>query len=370
MDDSGENPFADPKAVSGRGGGYGANGTTNNNVNVNAGLNTNLFDDYDPFGDVGAQPVAQAPATQPDPLEGYNPFEKPPQPASQPAVLATEPSPVYTPSPALQVNTDHYLQQQRELDRKAAELESRERELRMRDEELRQQQQKQQQQAANGATGTGNNWPPLPKWIPIKPCFYQDVEVEIPHAFQHVVKQMYYIWLAHFCLLLLNFVGGLSLLFWDVDGIDFILSLLWLVLFTPCSFVCWFRPVYKAFRSDSSLNFMIFFFVFCAQSGMSIVMALGIGGSGMCGIFYGLKILKTNLAIAIINLVIGLLFGLLAAAEIVMLIRIHRLYRSRDGVSMAEARKEAVSGLMSNKNVRDTVVDVGAAAATAAATGN
>ena len=67
---------------------------------------------------------------------------------------------------------------------------------------------------------------------------------------------------------------------------------------------------------------------------------------------------------------IGLLFGLLAAAEIVMLIRIHRLYRSRDGVSMAEARKEAVTGLMSNKNVRDTVVDVGAAAATAAATGN
>ena len=73
---------------------------------------------------------------------------------------------------------------------------------------------------------------------------------------------------------------------------------------------------------------------------------------------------------AIINLVIGILFGCLAVVEMMMLIRIHKLYRSRDGVSMAEARKEAVSGIMTNKTVRDTVVDVGAAAATAAATGH
>ena len=79
---------------------------------------------------------------------------------------------------------------------------------------------------------------------------------------------------------------------------------------------------------------------------------------------------KTNLAIGIICLVIGILAGLLATADIIMLMRIHKLYRSKDGVSMAQARKDAVTKLMSNKDVRDTVVDVGAAAATAAATGN
>ena len=62
--------------------------------------------------------------------------------------------------------------------------------------------------------------------------------------------------------------------------------------------------------------------------------------------------------------------GLLAVADVMMLMRIHKLYRSKDGVSMAEARKDAISKLMSNKDVRDTVVDVGAAAASAAATGN
>ena len=111
------------------------------------------------------------------------------------------------------MNTDHYLSQQRELDRKAAELESRERELRARDDQLRQQQQQQQ-----SGGDPSKNWPPLPRWIPIKPCFYLDIDVEIPHAFQHVVKQMYYIWLAFIVLLILNFIGGLSLLFWGKRG--------------------------------------------------------------------------------------------------------------------------------------------------------
>jgi len=31
-------------------------------------------------------------------------------------------------------------------------------------------------------------------------------------------------------------------------GVTFGLAIFYLLLFTPCSFVCWFRPVYKAFR--------------------------------------------------------------------------------------------------------------------------
>jgi len=33
-------------------------------------------------------------------------------------------------------------------------------------------------------------------------------------------------------------------------GVTFGLSIFYLLLFTPCSFVCWFRPVYKAFRLE------------------------------------------------------------------------------------------------------------------------
>ena len=50
--------------------------------------------------------------------------------------------------------------------------------------------------------------------------------------------------------LFLNLLACLAYFTTDsVYGVDFGLSILWLILFTPCSFLCWYRPVYKAFRS-------------------------------------------------------------------------------------------------------------------------
>jgi len=337
-----------------------------------------MFQDYDPFGDTAAQPVAsQTPAAQRDPLEGYNPFEKDATPAVAapadvtPAVLTTAPleqPPSYAASTAQQVDKEHYLQQQRELDQKARELEARERELRAKDEQLREQQRQQQQATSTG----GKNWPPLPSWIPIRPCFHQDIEMDIPTGFQHLVKQMYYIWMAHTVLLLLNFIGGLAFL--SIGAVlTTLLGIIYLIS-VPCAYVCWFRPVYKAFKSDSSLNFMLFFFIFGFQTLIHILFAIGYSTYGFCGFFTGITYLTSptdkNIALGIICVTIGALVGILAALDVFMLIRIHRLYRGNEAVSMAKARSEGITGLMRNKDVRDTVVNVGAQAATAAATGN
>lgn len=85
----------------------------------------------------------------------------------------------------------------------------------------------------------------------------------------------------HVSMLFANMIVGLLYLFAGGDwGQTFALALFYFIIFTPASFLCWFRPVYKAFRDDSSFNFMVFFFVFFFQFLASVLYTLGIGSTG------------------------------------------------------------------------------------------
>ncbi|XP_030321060.1 secretory carrier-associated membrane protein 3 isoform X2 [Calypte anna] len=229
----------------------------------------------------------QDPATlQPRPgpesavLDAYNPFESgaPPPPYQAPPQPPRKASPTeprnygsYGTQASAAAATAELLKRQEELNRKAEELDRREREL--------------QNAALGGAATRLNNWPPLPSFCPVKPCFYQDIPVEIPADFQKTVSTMYYLWMASTIALFLNFLSSLAWFCVDPSsGSGFGLSILWALLYTPCSFVCWYRPMYKAFRSDSSFNFFVFFFVFFAQNVMYVLQAIGIPNWGFsCG---------------------------------------------------------------------------------------
>lgn len=40
-----------------------------------------------------------------------------------------------------------------------------------------------------------NNFPPLPKFLRIKPCFYQNVDEEIPQPHCQLVRRVYNLWI-------------------------------------------------------------------------------------------------------------------------------------------------------------------------------
>ncbi|XP_005411652.1 PREDICTED: secretory carrier-associated membrane protein 3 [Chinchilla lanigera] len=325
-----------------------------------------------PFQDPAV--IQHRPSPQYATLDVYNPFEtREPTPAYEPPAPTPAPAPLPPPSaPSLQSSrklsptepknygsystqasaaaaTAELLKKQEELNRKAEELDRREREL---------------QHVTLGGTATRqNNWPPLPSFCPVQPCFFQDISMEIPQEFQKTVSTMYYLWMCSTAALLLNFLACLASFCVDSSkGSGFGLSLLWILLFTPCSFVCWYRPMYKAFRSDSSFNFFVFFFIFFAQDVIYVLQAIGIPEWGFSGWIAALVALKINTAVAVLMLLVALLFTGIAVLGIVMLKRIHSLYR-RTGASFQKAQQEFAAGVFSNPAVRTAAANAAAGAA-------
>nr|XP_045622049.1 secretory carrier-associated membrane protein 1-like isoform X3 [Procambarus clarkii] len=335
-----DNPFADPFAEP-------------SIQQATRGSSQNGLEEYDPFSSqrtgnnttttVGTGGNA-APYVQPVVGSGVV--------SGQPAVVTPTPNnpPTYTPSAQQQVTTAEFQRRQEELEKKAEELARKEEELRN----------------VGSAGARQDNWPPLPAAFPVGPCFYQDINVDIPLEFQKIVRMLYYLWMFHALMLLLNILGSLGLFIQLDEGSTFGLAILYFILFTPFSYICWFRPVYKAFRSDSSFNFMVFFFVFSVQLIVSIVNAIGIPGTGSCGFILGLSTLgqdntPANYIVGIIVFMIALGFAAVAAVDTILLIKVHRIYRST-GASFAKAQAEFSQGVMRNEHVQNVTANAASAA--------
>uniref|UniRef100_A0A915KIH7 Secretory carrier-associated membrane protein n=1 Tax=Romanomermis culicivorax TaxID=13658 RepID=A0A915KIH7_ROMCU len=274
------------------------------------------IDDYNPFADNARKPVQQARGAS-------NP------PPTLPSTNVSQTAPATLNPTVRSLNNEELMRRQEELERKAEEIRRREEQL--------------NRQAGNARL---HNWPPLPSWIPIQPCFYQDINVEIPEQFQKLVRMAYYLWLIYAATLLVNVIGGLALLLSGGEGSIFGFSILQCAMFVPCSFVLWFRPLYKAFKNDSSFSFMVFFFVMFLQLIFVTLQALGVSeGFGTCGWFS----------------TIGQLGKHTGAGIIMFIVSVHNLYRST-GASLAKAQQEFSRGVINNEHVQQAASQAASAA--------
>lgn len=204
---------------------------------------------------------------------------------------------------APQFSLEEFHRRQAELDRKAAELDRREREI----------------NASGGGAARLNNWPPLPEKCCFQPCFYHDIDQEIRTEFQQTVRRLYYVWIMYAGVLFVNVLGALILMITSGDIKDFISAVVFAFMFTPASFMCWYRPAYKAFKSDSSFDFMLFFFIFFCQTVVTVIQttlafvrALNNFGGGAGGVLLGLFLL-----------IIACAFGVCAAGDVMMLSKVN-----------------------------------------------
>ncbi|KAG4065747.1 hypothetical protein HA402_012425 [Bradysia odoriphaga] len=320
-----DNPFADPVVAA----------TTPARSNaVNQAIV--VLDDYHPFenentkpnkfsdGNVGQQP--QIPAYNQSSRQAYGTQGAPPQ-----------------------ISTAELQRQQEELERRAADIERREAELRR-----------------NNTNGVRrNNWPPLPEKCCFQPCFYQDIAVEIPIEFQKIVRHLYYLWMFYALVMATNIVGAMILMFHSGQYATFGLAIMYAALFTPLSFMCWYRPAYKAFRSDSSFNFMVFFFIFFFQMIMLIIQTVGIPNSGYIGFITALSQFDGTpggIIVGLLCLCIAISFATAAAGNVMLLTKIHAIYRHSDSVSMGKAQAEFTNEFIHNQHVQRAAANATAAA--------
>ncbi|KAG7281399.1 hypothetical protein CRUP_020811, partial [Coryphaenoides rupestris] len=145
------------------------------------------------------------------------------------------------------------------------------------------------------------------------PCFYQDFE-EIPEQHRSMCRKMYHLWIAT---LAVNLIGCFAWMFAGGGVTNFGLAIVWLLMFTPCSYVCWFRPIYKAFN----------------------------------GWLATLSYFSYNILVALIMLVPTVMFTGVAALSFFALTRIHNSYRGSGG-SMSKAQEEWTTGAWNNPHVQ------------------
>lgn len=207
-----------------------------------------------------------------------------------------------------------------------------------------------------------NNWPPLPEKCCFQPCFYQDIDVEIDADFQKIVRQLYHLWLFHGLVMVLNVFGGFFMLIVFSKFSTFGLSILYLLLFTPFSFLCWFRPAYKAFKTDSSIHFMVFFLVFFSQIVVTIIQAIGIPETGSCGFFEAIGCFNSSAKGTLTGIFLLLItagFILAAVGDCLLLSKVHRIYRS-SSASVQKAQQEFTSTFLRNEHVQSAASNVAA----------
>ncbi|XP_020631877.1 secretory carrier-associated membrane protein 2-like isoform X2 [Orbicella faveolata] len=331
-----ENPFADPSVAS----------VTNNAAR---GL-----EDFNPFED---QNKSQASGSKPKATTAAAPPPAPKQPppsTSQPAVLQTKEEP---PPYVIEEEQENLRRRQEDLERKAAELQRKEQEL----------------QRMQFGGYRENNFPPLPKKCPCKPCFFHDISIDIPIDYQKTCKALFYRWQVYSFTMFFNFLSAFALLV-DNDepiheGETFGLSLLYLVANVPLSFLGWYRPCYNALKNDSSFSYVIFFLIYFLHIGINIFYCLGIPGGGACGFINATEAVHNSVPVGAMMFVSGGLFLAGVIVDCFLLVRVHWIYRLA-GASFQKAQGEFARGVASNPHVQSAATEAAAAGVRSAMTGD
>lgn len=226
----------------------------------------------------------------------------------------------------------------KELKKKENELKAKEEELRKKEQELK---RREEAAAKAGILIEDKNWPPF---IPI---LHHDIARDIPSHTQQLQYQAYGSWLGILLCLFWNFIC--TTVAWIAGPGDvqiWLLGVIFVLAGYPLSYFLWYRPLYRAMRSDSALKFGWFFIFYCLHIGFVVLAAIAppifFRGKSLAGLWPALSLFGENALVAIFYVVGFVLFTLEALLSIWVLKEVYDYFRGSG--KAAQLRREAAAG--------------------------
>ncbi|XP_016541567.1 secretory carrier-associated membrane protein 1 isoform X1 [Capsicum annuum] len=297
--------------------------------------NDNPFDEeqeHNPFSDQGARGKGQ-------PDYGSGPFymtnpSVPPATNSRLSPLPHEPAD-YDHAATVDIPLDN----SKDMKNKEKELQAREAELRKREQDLK---RREDAIARAGVIIEEKNWPPF------FPIIHHDIANDIPVHLQQLQYAAFFTWLGLAGCLLWNLIAVTSA--WiKGEGITiWLLAIIYLISGVPGAYVLWYRPLYRAMRTDSALKFGWFFLCYLFHIGFCIIATVAppifFKGKSLAGILPALDLLGWSGLVGIFYFIGFAFFCIESLASIWVIQQVYMYFRGSG--KAAEMKKEAARSTM------------------------
>ncbi|XP_047970436.1 secretory carrier-associated membrane protein 3-like isoform X2 [Salvia hispanica] len=266
----------------------------------------------------------------------------PPAVNSRLSPLPPEPADFYNPTAPVDIPLDSAS----DLKKKERELQAKESELKRREQEVR---RKEEAAARAGIVLEEKNWPPF------FPIIHHDIANEIPIHLQKI----------QFVHSVLDFgpwheASGLCFaLLWNViavttawiklgDAKIWFLAIIYFISGVPGAYVLWYRPLYRAFRTESAMKFGWFFMLYMLHIGFCIFASVAppvvFRGKSLTGILPAIDVIGDHVLVGIFYF-IG--FGLFCLESVLSIWVIQQVYMYfRGSGKAAELKREAARGAL------------------------
>ncbi|XP_057428923.1 secretory carrier-associated membrane protein-like isoform X1 [Lotus japonicus] len=231
------------------------------------------------------------------------------------------------------------LDSSKDLKKKEKELQAKEAELKRREQEVR---RKEEAAARAGIVLEEKNWPPF------FPIIHHDIANEIPIHLQRLQYVAF-----------TSLLGLVLCLTWNVvavtaawikgEGVKiWFLAIIYFIAGVPGAYVLWYRPLYRAFRTDSAMKFGWFFLFYLLHLGFCILAAVAppivFKGKSLTGILSAIDVIDDHTVIGILYFIGFGLFCLEILVGIWVIQQVGMYFRGSG--KAAEMKREAARGTL------------------------